>query len=882
MKGATVLLALLSAWAPAEAASTGQPSAAPISNGTREAEFWNYNGQGMCGPSVDKYGSDHISWTRNSQDTLADCQSACFANGECQSFVRDSQDGECILYRSAHMEATGPSSSTWECWHHGPLALPPSASPTPTPSSCELNYTIAVFRDNACLTQANESELAAFGNSFLALHDPADVCIKSSLYGVSTLAIEAGYSVSCEEILPSYENVTCLQGPASGIYLSIASLSASWTAEGTQCSSTAPVRNDSTCTTDEAGPIDGSSPWYRCPESAWLTFESVMPDCKDEWCDVTDADNAACMEACHAHTSCRFAYVQRDNNWGCKGHSDPVVWVNQSDSNSCGQGGAAHYFHCPAAPAPSDSTANSSSSPTGSPAADRCDSYCQWPCAQFGSPTRNVIECPGCDDSNKCHPGAASYNDTAAWCDFYACDSVNSRCDDVWCKASSPPVEESACELSYTVNVFTDNACSTQANDSELAAFGNSFLDLMDSPDVCLKSPLYGVSTLTIEGEFSAPCEAILPGLENVTCILGPEGPASGIYISIVSLSDSWMPRGAVGMRTQCLSNAAAAPVAAPIAAAPPVAAPVGETPESSSVTIIQQEINFELSAEVTSDPVKLKTAALAAKSKAIESAPEGSKVVAQKRTVISGSIDVAEENMPAVLDAINDVMCVSHGVECSAAWAGTAVFGDNRLRRSLSGAGRRRLAEASYEVIYTEEVEEDGDDEEDVGDTAADEPPPQISMALLNAALEEAGSAVTVTEEPVQEEAKVSIVVSIITEVNEGESEPEPLSQEALDAVKTHVAIAADIDEADLVLTATVTKKEEAAPSPSIAASVPAPVAASSPAPVATSSPVPVAAPVAAAPLAEMEEIVSLGSTAGVGMSCLQVAFSVFCLRLL
>ena len=69
--------------------------------------------------------------------------------------------------------------------------------------------------------------------------------------------------------------------------------------------------------------------------------------------------------------------------------------------------------------------------------AERCENYCQNSCAQFGSPEDNVSECQGCGDSKACHPGASNYNNVVAWCTFYACDSVNSRCDNSRCTQPS-------------------------------------------------------------------------------------------------------------------------------------------------------------------------------------------------------------------------------------------------------------------------------------------------------------------------------------------------------------------------------------------------------------------------------------------------------------
>ena len=69
--------------------------------------------------------------------------------------------------------------------------------------------------------------------------------------------------------------------------------------------------------------------------------------------------------------------------------------------------------------------------------AERCENYCQNSCAQFGSPEDNVSECQGCDSSKACHPGASNYNSVEAWCTFYACDSVNSRCDNWRCTQPS-------------------------------------------------------------------------------------------------------------------------------------------------------------------------------------------------------------------------------------------------------------------------------------------------------------------------------------------------------------------------------------------------------------------------------------------------------------
>ena len=69
--------------------------------------------------------------------------------------------------------------------------------------------------------------------------------------------------------------------------------------------------------------------------------------------------------------------------------------------------------------------------------AERCENYCQNSCAQFGTPEDNVSECQGCDSSKACHPGASNYNSLEAWCAFYACDSVNSRCDNWRCVQSS-------------------------------------------------------------------------------------------------------------------------------------------------------------------------------------------------------------------------------------------------------------------------------------------------------------------------------------------------------------------------------------------------------------------------------------------------------------
>ena len=68
---------------------------------------------------------------------------------------------------------------------------------------------------------------------------------------------------------------------------------------------------------------------------------------------------------------------------------------------------------------------------------ERCENYCQNSCAQFGSPENNVSECQGCDSSKACHPGASNYNSVEAWCAFYACDSVNSRCDNWRCTLPS-------------------------------------------------------------------------------------------------------------------------------------------------------------------------------------------------------------------------------------------------------------------------------------------------------------------------------------------------------------------------------------------------------------------------------------------------------------
>jgi len=68
---------------------------------------------------------------------------------------------------------------------------------------------------------------------------------------------------------------------------------------------------------------------------------------------------------------------------------------------------------------------------------ERCENYCQNSCAQFGTPEDNVSECQGCDSSKACHPGASNYNSLEAWCAFYACDSVNSRCDNWRCAEPS-------------------------------------------------------------------------------------------------------------------------------------------------------------------------------------------------------------------------------------------------------------------------------------------------------------------------------------------------------------------------------------------------------------------------------------------------------------
>jgi hypothetical protein len=109
---------------------------------------WLKSGDGLCTDSSGsqvKYGNttdgDMISWTREgggTDDSLEVCKLRCENATGCESFTRDSSDGECILYTAAYTISTLPigSATSWECWHRSadPLspAQPPSASPTGT------------------------------------------------------------------------------------------------------------------------------------------------------------------------------------------------------------------------------------------------------------------------------------------------------------------------------------------------------------------------------------------------------------------------------------------------------------------------------------------------------------------------------------------------------------------------------------------------------------------------------------------------------------------------------------------------------------------------------------------------------------------------------
>ena len=96
---------------------------------------WVKSGDGYCADAngvMDKYGEasgNMISWTRNGggeDDSLAICQGRCQQSSGCRSIVRDSSDGECILYSVAYVSTTGPAgANSWECWHLSEVAEPP-------------------------------------------------------------------------------------------------------------------------------------------------------------------------------------------------------------------------------------------------------------------------------------------------------------------------------------------------------------------------------------------------------------------------------------------------------------------------------------------------------------------------------------------------------------------------------------------------------------------------------------------------------------------------------------------------------------------------------------------------------------------------------------
>ena len=144
-------------------------------------------------------------------------------------------------------------------------------------------------------------------------------------------------------------------------------------------------------------------------------------------------------------------------------------------------------FHPTTTPTISPTKTPTTFAPT-SPA-ERCENYCQNSCAQFGSPEDNVSECQGCDDSKACHPGASNYNSVDAWCTFYACDSVNSRCDNWRCTQPSnapttPPTPATRIIYDEEVSGEANNSGNGGVDTLPLASGTNRIQGALKSPSV--------------------------------------------------------------------------------------------------------------------------------------------------------------------------------------------------------------------------------------------------------------------------------------------------------------------------------------------------------------------------------------------------------------
>ena len=137
----------------------------------------------------------------------------------------------------------------------------------------------------------------------------------------------------------------------------------------------------------------------------------------------------------------------------------------------------------PTAPTKRPTTLSPTNIPT-SPS-ERCENYCQNSCAQFGTPEDNVSECQGCDDSKACHPGASNYNNVDAWCDFYPCDSGNSRCDNWRCtQPTNAPTPSERIIYNEAVSGEAHGTVNVGVDTLPLATGTNTILGTLKSPYV--------------------------------------------------------------------------------------------------------------------------------------------------------------------------------------------------------------------------------------------------------------------------------------------------------------------------------------------------------------------------------------------------------------